>query len=498
MSTLLKRPSKLAFLIILSFTLLFSLASKPAQAQWPPFSLRFSPVHEDGKITYNFTFSDRVDWQMTDISINIPLPEGTQFLEAGAQDGTEVTFDGQEIRFFTSVLHRPIRTAYFIVEVIDPGKIDYETFAWVSWKGENPGSFSTDPITVDTTLIPLKWSRPSTPRLLLESEATVTEDTITYTVYPYNRTSIRMWDLRLRIPVPEGSTLVSIDAPGTFVAEFDGKAAYFSTIEMASQTELEKPLQVEVSTAEVIAPVTSSQIWASWKNSNRRAGINFAAQEQLFAGELIIQPGLAQESILDTPDDTPFGDYDLTAISLLDQGDTISAVFHTAAGMCEAEAPIEFRLWIDSDCSPETGANRRGVGADFELVYLHDRQRAGFREWDAATESWTTLENKLDYAAPLGSLGVNVSIPSSLLNGTKDFCWIARSRYRTDIYTPSPTADWAPDNNRFGLTAFSGNPAAITSTVPPTTTTMVVPDYIATADATICQTSEVSETVTTE
>jgi hypothetical protein len=54
------------------------------------------------------------------------------FLEANAQPTTSVDFDGAEVTFFTPDLYRPIRTAFFVVEVTDPTMTVFTTHAWIA------------------------------------------------------------------------------------------------------------------------------------------------------------------------------------------------------------------------------------------------------------------------------------------------------------------------------------------------------------------------------
>ena len=94
-------------LLIMSIALLLTLmpASKPAySAPWPPFSFDLDSSYKDGKITYTIEFEKEVDGALTDVTIRLPLPEGTRFLEASAEPSVSVNFDGAEITFFSSVV----------------------------------------------------------------------------------------------------------------------------------------------------------------------------------------------------------------------------------------------------------------------------------------------------------------------------------------------------------------------------------------------------------
>ena len=144
--------------IILLFSL--TLMPEPAQAQWPPLKFRLSSVYADGNITYTLNLSKKFDGPMADLLIKIPLPPGTRFLEAGGPTGTDATFDGAEVTFFTPTLHKPLKDAYFIVAVDDPARTEFSTHAWLSWKGDIAGDFLTRPHTIDITRTPLLWEKP--------------------------------------------------------------------------------------------------------------------------------------------------------------------------------------------------------------------------------------------------------------------------------------------------------------------------------------------------
>lgn len=45
--------------------------------------------------------------------------------------------------------------------------------------------------------------------LQLEARATVADDVITYTIYPTRIDGRRMWDLKINVAIPEGTTFLS-------------------------------------------------------------------------------------------------------------------------------------------------------------------------------------------------------------------------------------------------------------------------------------------------
>jgi hypothetical protein len=125
-----------------------------------PFEFTLTPSYADGRITYKLFFVSFLEGNaLVDLDIHIPLPEGTRYVEGSAKKSTEVSFDGQEVRSFTSFLKGgALPTASFVVEVIDPEQRIYVTQPWLAWKGEQPGDYLANQVVVDITKPDLEWS----------------------------------------------------------------------------------------------------------------------------------------------------------------------------------------------------------------------------------------------------------------------------------------------------------------------------------------------------
>ena len=439
---MIKTWDKLCLLIMMAFLLTLTSLPDPAYARWPPFRFDLTPGHADGKITYTLKFYKEVDWPMADVTFKIPLPAGTRFLEAQAQPTTRVDFDGAEITFFTSVLHEPIRNANFTVEVIDPALTLFTTQAWIAWKGNQPGDYLTDPVTLDLTQQTLAWARPG-PRLKLEMTAVVVGDSLTYTIYPKNVGGRRMWDLKINVPVPEKATFLMAEAPLPFIANFDGREVSFSTVELAEQTELE-PLRFQVSTAGVTAPLMVTHAWATWKNVGRSVGRQVVFQEEVRSGDLIVQPGAPQYVVADMMGDTPRSNYDLTSIALQEAGTTLKITFYIAAEPGPAAEPLEYMVYLDRDCRIDTGVSRGGQGVEYWVRYRHALNRADLYTWDEQEGSWSN-RTSLESNQPSGNKMVTVYVPYNLLEPAYQFCWVGRSRNRTQDFNSNLPNDWLSD-----------------------------------------------------
>lgn len=426
--------------LLIGMALLIGLLANPApvRASWPPLSIEIAPLYQDGKITYTIKFARRVEGPLTDVVVKIPLPEGTRFLKAGAQPTTEVSFDGAEITFFTSVLHRPVRNAYFVVETTNPNQNIFNTRAWLAWKGNQPGSYLIDDVSLDLSRQQLDWTRPRS-RLRLEAGATVQNNVITYLLYPKNIGERRMWDLQVTIPLPQGTTLLTTQAPPPFVTDFNGQEVTFSTLELARRVEVD-PLIIQVSAKDVPDSQLVTQAWATWKNVGRRVGRGVEPQEWTSSGNIIVHPHTVQQVTADRTNDVPFSNYDLTGIALQETGTVFQIRFHTVEEIGPVGQPLEYILYIDTDCRIDTGGKRGNRGAEYWVRYMHQNGKAKIYRWNEAENGWRDAQPlESDYA---GGKTVNVGVPLDLLETGPQLCWLGRVRNRTDTFSTSLPNEW--------------------------------------------------------
>lgn len=438
-SKMIKVLLKWMLLTSIGLFIVLTTSTRPAYAQWPPFNFRLAPSYENGKIKYDIIFSSSVKQSLSDITIKVPLPEGTRFLEAHAQPSTSATFDGTEITFFTSVFHRPIRDASFVVEVVDPAQTIFTAYAWIAWKGEQPGDYLTPDVSLDITRRPLNWDGPPSSRLRLRANAFAADGIITYNIAPTNIGGMRMWDLKINVPIPEGTTFMSAEAPAPFVTTFDGREVSFFTAEMTRQVEV-NGLSFKVSTAHVTTPFAVTHAWATWKNVGRSVGRTVVVQEETRSGDLIVRPNTEQWVIADRIGDTPFANYDLISIALQDDGPTLKITFYTAGELGPVGEPFLYYLYIDKDCRADTGLQRSGLGRDYQIIYRHDGDRANFNMWDEEQKKWRTVQ-EVKYQTQANAKMVAIWVPVELLENNQQFCWQAESRYATNVFSPNPPTD---------------------------------------------------------
>ena len=449
----------IGFIILLTLIL----SPKQADAQWPPFKFRLIPSYQNGQITYQIRFSREVEWPMADVVLNIPLPAGTRFLEAGAPPTTQVKFNGKEVTFFTSTLSRALNNTFFVVEVTDPAMTVFTTHAWIAWKGDQSGDYLAEEVSLDITQPVLPWEKPASSRVQLEARATVTDGMITYALYPTNVTNQRIWDLTVKAPLPEGTIFVSAEAPAPFVAGFNGQEMSFSAIELEAQAEV-GPLTFKVSTEGVTAPSLVTHAVAIWRNVGKKVGQSIPAQEETRSGDIIVQPHIGQQVVSDTVGDVPFASYDLTGLALQQEGAALKASFYTTGSLGQMGEPLQYILYIDSDCRADTGGPKKGYGVEYRVRYMHDKGKADLSRWEAAGEnagaevettgSWKKVGPLEGVSAPADGQVVSVQVPYDLLDLGQQFCWLVEARSTTRAFATNPPKDWMPNETDLRLTQY--------------------------------------------
>ena len=436
----LTRPALVGF--FLSICLLFPTAGN-VSAKWPPFDLQLSPRFSDGIITYTLRLVNSSGAEMRDVTIKVPLPAGTEFLEGKSVfPGVDVTFDGAEVTIRVGIVHNVLTDVSFSVRIVDPSVTVFTTHPWISWSGTPSGDYLGGDVVTDLEKTPLDWTAPY-PFLDLAASAVVDGNTITYSIYPRNVGWLRMWDLAVNVPLPEGTKYVSAQAPGEFTAGFDGREVHFTAIELPQGLNME-PLRMTVSTDGITDGMIVTRAWASWKNEGWGVGTDYSADEALATGWIVVQPGVPQLVVVDLIDDVPFEYYDLTSISFQPDGDSLKVNLFTVGDFADQSDPVEFVLYIDSDCQPDTGrAVAAGVGAEYAAGFVSSDRSSYLNEWDATTAEWVT-RNDVFIPAAVGESGNALSLwlPLALIRRDGRLCWSAEAiSWNSGNYTPYPQPD---------------------------------------------------------
>ena len=448
-------------------------------AQWPPFRFDLEPSYSEGQITYQIDFRSQVDWRMADVTLKIPLPEGTRFVKAEALPTTSVDFDGAEVTFFTVNAER-VRDAYFVVEVADPAMTVFTTHAWISWGGDQPGDYLTEDVSIDTTLQPLNWEKPREPRLQLEAKAMVADDQITYTIYPKKNTGDRMWDVRISVPVPEGTTFLEAQAPPPFAAGYGNQQVSFSVVELGEESEV-GPLSFTVSIRGVTAPSVVTQAWATWKNAGKRVGQTIAPEEVARTGDIVVHPGMAQWVVADVVGDVPFSNYDLASVVLQPEGSALKVIFYAAGDVGPVGEPLQFILYIDNDCQADTGKPENGRGVEYRLRYRHNSGKAILAPWDEGQDDWSDPK-ELEVSSLVSGNMVAVWLPYESLEDRKRFCWVVEAKNGTKGFDRSPPTEHVPDTEDMRISQYEALATTTTIDTQPSTVGLSNGDVVIESD----------------
>lgn len=438
--------------IVISMVLITLLLPNPtpAQADWPPFEFTLTPTYDSGKITYSLRFSTDVEWLMTNLVIKIPLPKGTRFLETRAQPGTEASFDGAEVTFFTAALYRQsIRDATFVVEPIDSTQEVFTTHAWIAWQGDQPGDYLTGETSINVSKPSLNWNVPPQSRLQLGFSAITVGNVATYTIYPQNIGGLRMWDLKISVSIPEGTTFLSAEAPADFTSSVNNQEVSFFTVELERGSEF-APLTFKVSTVGVTVPLLVTHAWATWKNVGSSVGKTVAPQEQTRTGDLILQPGRVQWVVQDPIGDVPLPNYDVMSVAFQPEETALKVIFYLAGQADPASTDHNYILYIDEDCKTDTGLWRIGRGVEYQV--RSNRGRSTFDRWDEATQTWQTVEL---LTMQVKDQTVNIWLPYALLKSEQQFCWIGWGRNKSRAYNQTLPAEQIPNRKDLAITKYN-------------------------------------------
>ena len=444
-----------------------SVAPLYAQNVWPPLRVKIEPRTEDEKIIYDVTLRAEVSWELYNVTLKIPLPEGTRLVETGAQTGGETDFDGQEVTIFFLQVNQKARQAFFSVEITDPSLTEFTTQGWFSWEGQHPGDYLDNPVTFGIDQQPLNWIAPEH-RVEVAMVASATDDIITYQIYPRAKDwRRRIWDLNIKVAIPAGTEFLDTETPPNFSATFNGQEISFFNIEFSPEDELAGPLIMRVSAPLDTTARVRTHAWVSWKNSGSGVGRNVQAEEQMTMGDIVIAPYSNEIAVADRVGDTPLANYDLSGITFQETGSTLSVDFYTVGDIGSVGEPLVFALFIDSDCNRETGELKQVWGADYRVMYNHRSGQATFTPWNATQKSWVWTDSvKLDNI--IDNQRITVHIPRDLLDTGQPFCWAGRVVNGNINYYPSLPGDWLPADKFAGLINYSFETPFVPSSRSPT------------------------------
>lgn len=431
-------------MVVIGLVMVASPSAAAQEPQWPPFNFYLTPLsYEDGRVTYSIYVSNQAEWALADFIIKIPLPPGTRHIEAvSLRDTTIPGFDGQEITFTSPIIHRAIDEVRFTLEVTDPTINPVTIQPWISWKGQQPGTYLPDPVSYDITRQPLGWRRPEAVRFQVSTSAIVANSSVTYVIYPETDSTLRVWDPVIQLKLPRGVEVIHTNPTPPFNVGLQDDRVVFSALEIPRR-EIFAPMTVQVQpTANTPIPLTA-QAEVSWKNSGRSAGLEVPSEGRYQTSQLVISEAEVPHFIVaDTTGDVAFGSYDVVAARLQEDGPYLKVDFNTAEPI--GTEPTQILLYIDQDCQLNTGVQRYGRGLDLLAFYDPPNNQTSFVRYNDALGDWE-WNNSSRFLAEYNDQAATMRVPYAYLDNRSQFCWVAISRYRTSQYIPNPPSDVIPD-----------------------------------------------------
>ncbi len=421
---------------------------------WPPVEvyIEAKPL-ENNRFLLTLNFENNAAWVMQDLVIKIPLPPGTRFVEATSLPLTEITFDGQEITLTTNTLGPggDVPDTYIILESIFPGQTIFTVHPWASWMGGEPGDYLFEELMFDLAAPFLGWEAPYS-RIKLYNRATIINRQLTYYTYIQNVEGERIWDVSLKLPLPPNTNVVEALTAPTYTAGFDEKEVSFFSLEPPLQKTFTDPLIVKAK-IESNEPFVYFQPYAFWTNFFE-GEVTYPQKESATGDIATIEPHLPQWIVADPIGDVPEAPYDLTSAILQRDGESLKITFYTAENLPLLGQGSRYRLYIDLDCSPETGETstsswRNSFGMDYRLTYERDQGKARLHQFSKAINDWKTISNVGHWA---DRQTVTMWLPYQDIAGAESFCWVARA--------DSPRLDFRdvlPDSQNQALTYYDFN-----------------------------------------
>lgn len=344
----------------------------------------------------------------------------------------------------------------------------------------------------------LKWTPPAEPSIILEAGATITNDVVTYNIYPVNTTNHAVWDLHVTIPLPTGATFLAAGAPSPFVSSFDGQTVSFVAGELTEQGDAPL-LRFQMAVKEVNTAAITTTVAASWRYVQTNLGASMFVEQTTKSGELTIKPHTAQQVAADATGDVPFKNYDLANVVLEQDQSSLKITLNTAGAI----GPVgtgrnEYNVYIDTDCTENTGRQKGGSGSDYRVRYQHDKGLASLNIWDKTVTITSTtaltdtnagnstdpstdsskaggwrVSGSLSAIGPPTGHSITIWVPRALLPIGDRFCWSADTQNRSNDFSPKPPPDQLPEtSNKLLISQYSASKADGVDITAPITETL--------------------------
>lgn len=167
------KRKRIAFLtvgIMSLISLLTALGVLTASAHWPEVDVQLSFTSpEDNIFRYTIWVQNKEKFDLTDLTIRAPIPEGAKYVRSWAGYGPGVNqggFDGKEVGWIHPKVEAGKKDGPFVYEVntspLPPNSRPF-TKAWISWLGKIPGSALSNEVRIRTPY-PFPAEKPSAAR----------------------------------------------------------------------------------------------------------------------------------------------------------------------------------------------------------------------------------------------------------------------------------------------------------------------------------------------
>ncbi len=291
----------------------------------------------------------------------------------------------------------------------------------------------------------------------IDLSAVISGNDIVYTLYATNVTDQPLWDLNLRVPLPEGAMLLSAQASSRFVVDFEEGVVSFYVSDLEPKVK-SGPQRVRIVVPGDADTVATTHVEASWRymDSIMRQSSAFLASVETSPVSMFL--GTSRQVIADMVGEVPLRHVDLTGVVIQQEGSLYRVDLQLDGPLGPVGETAEYIVYVDSDCSAATGRSRGILGAEHRVQYRHDRGRADLSTWvvaDGDRGQWL-LTGSIAVNSPAGSQTISLWIPSVLMVDSSQFCWLVETEQRTPADSPKlpkdllPNGEVDPSFTRFG------------------------------------------------
>lgn len=298
----------------------------------------------------------------------------------------------------------------------------------------------------------------SSPPVLIDASAVITGNVIVYTIHAANVTEQSVWDLNITLPIPQDAILLSAEVTPPLVAEYHDASITFYAAELKGRAAT-GPQRVRVALANDLptsnrTAFVSTQVEANWKfiGTVLQQSTWFLASTATSA--IALPADTNQQLVADMQGDGALPIFDLTGVAMRREGSLVRVDLYVAGPIGPVGETSRYTVFFDADCNRATGRAQDKLGADYRVLYRHDRGRAEISSWSVAADGsgqWLA-GGSIGVSNPPDGQVITLWIPSAVLGNSERFCWFAESEYRTGPDTPRLPKDRVPNDDNIEAT----------------------------------------------